>query len=236
MKKCLAYVMAIALAAFPAAARAQAVELNYDDGAFEVSTPLNLPALPAPAVQFDAPLVPGIYALETVSFYLLQQPGEPGAPAAETYPVTVQTWTLAPGSSTEFIPGAPLDADLVVTKPDWYTLDLTGKKLTFSGSVRIGIFLRDDTLVPIPSTPVHVGVDSSELPAVVHSFDYDSAATGDPWSPSAQGNYGIRASVDAVSGLSCQGFLPPLNRTVTMKTGGGPSRSRQRSSPAPERR
>ena len=33
-------------------------------------------------------------------------------------------------------------------------------------------------------------------------------------------NYGIRASVHCVPALTCQGFLPPLNRTVTMKKGG----------------
>ena len=82
MKKCLAYLMAIALTAFPAAAQAQSVDLFYDDGSFEAAAEIISPAVPppsvppaslAPAVQFDV-TGKGVYTLDSVSFYLLQKP------------------------------------------------------------------------------------------------------------------------------------------------------------------
>ena len=233
LKKCLALLMAFALSAVPITALAD--ELAYDDGTFETSAALSLTA--APAVQSDAPGT-GVYALDTLSFYLLQVPvvapasvggptAVPAEPTPQTYPVTVQIWNQGPLPGTDWVPGAPLDADLIVTKPDWYTLDLTAKKLTFTGPVRIGIFLRDDSpdpapLVAIPAVPVHVGVDNISTVPFGHSSGYDSTVLppADPWLSAAAANFGIRTAVHLVPAFSCQGFLPPFNRTVTMKTGG----------------
>ena len=68
----LALLMALALTAIPAAALAE--DLYHDDGTFEAFAPLSLTAVPA--VQFDAPGT-GVYALDSVSFYLEAAEPEP---------------------------------------------------------------------------------------------------------------------------------------------------------------
>ena len=198
--KCLAFLMAFALAAIPAAALAD--DLYHDDGTFEAFAPLSLTAVPA--VQFDAPGT-GVYALDNVSFYL--EALDPG-----TYPVAVQIWDDAL-AVVETIPW-----DVAFTVNAVYTLDLTSAKLPFTGSVRIGISLRDDGVVPLPAVPMNLSVDTT-TPAGF-SFMYDSVATPPTWTPDTASNYGIRASVHLVPALTCRGFLPPLGHTVTMKKGG----------------
>lgn len=203
MKKYFALLMAFALSVVPITALAD--DLAYDDGTYEAFTALSLTA--APAVQFDAPGA-GVYALDNVSFYL-----ETTAPG--TYPVAVRIWD---------------DALAVVETVSWnvnvtgsaaYTLDLTAAKLPFTGSVRIGIFLREDALVPVPGA-LSLGADTVSLMPFGHSAMYDSTILppADPWTPDTASNFGIRTSVRLVPAVSCEGFLPPFDRTLTMKKGG----------------
>jgi hypothetical protein len=238
MKKRLAYLMAIALAAFPAAAQAQSVDLFYDDGEFEASTHIISPAIPppsvppaplAPAVQFDV-TGKGVYTLDSVSFYLLQMPEvSPGAPppfvfaepVPQVYPVTVQIWNQGPGDT--WVPGASIDTSIEVGAEGWYDLLLTeDTKVNFTGSIRIGIFLQEG---PPPDPPLNLGVDSASSMPFDHSYGYDSTVAPPVWIP-ADGNptldaanYGIRAAVLAPA-LTCQGFLPPFDSSLTLKSGG----------------
>ena len=132
MKKCLAFLAVLVLAALPAAA--QSIEVSYDDSTYETFTALSTTV--APAVQFDAPGTES-YALESVSFSL--EATEPG-----TYPVSVQIW------DESLVTVETIDWDVDVTGSATYTLDLTSAKLPFTGSVRIGIFVREDPLRPGP--------------------------------------------------------------------------------------
>lgn len=204
-KKSLAFLLAFALAAVPVAALAD--DLSYDDGTYETLAPLSLAA--APAVQFDAPGT-GTYALDNVSFSL-------EATVLGTYPVAVQVWDDA------LAVVETISWDVNVTGSAIYTLDLTAAKLPFTGSVRVGIFLRDDALVPVPGV-LSLGADTVSSLPFGHSFVYDSTIVppADLWTPDAASNLGIRASVRLVPAVTCQGFLPPLQpgRTVTMKKGG----------------
>jgi len=199
----LAFLLAFALAAVPITALAE--DLAYDDGTYEAFAALSLTV--APAVQLDAPGT-GVYALDKVSFYL-----EAAAPG--TYPVAVQIWddTLA---IVETIPW-----NVNFTGSATYTLDLTAAKLPFTGSLRLGIFMRTDVLVPSPGT-MSLGVDTVSSLPFDHSYLFDSTIVlpSAPWTPSAAANYGIRASVRLVPALTCQGFLPPLDHPLTMKKGG----------------
>ncbi|MHB8834849.1 MAG: hypothetical protein ACYC9Y_03980 [Candidatus Methylomirabilia bacterium] len=203
--KCLTLLLALALAVIPITALAD--DLAYDDGTYEASTALSLTA--APAVQFVAP-GPEVYALDSVSFYL-------DATVPGTYPVVVQIWDDA----LDVVDTLSWNVDVAGSAA--YTLDLTAAKLPFTGSVRVGIFLRDDALVTAPGD-LSLGADLDSPPPFVNSFVYDSAAIppADPWTPDAASNLGIRASVRLVPAVSCQEFLPPLQpgRTVTMKKGG----------------
>lgn len=196
----LAVVAAAVLSAVPVSALAD--DLVYDDGSFEAAAPLSVTV--APAVQFTAPGA-GVYALDAVSFSLR-------ADAPGTYPVAVQIWD-------EVLEVAETIAwDVDVTGDAVYTLDVTAAKLPFTGSTRVGIFLRDDGIVPVPTPPLSLGVDTT-APAGV-SFVYDSAAAPPTWTADDAVNYGIRATVHAVPALTCEGFLPPFNRPRTMKRGG----------------
>jgi len=205
-KKYLALFMALALAVIPITALAD--DLTYDDSSFESSLPLSLTV--APAVQFAAPGT-GVYALDGVSFHL--QEAVPGEAPAGIYPVTIQIWDDA----LDVVETIAWDVNF--TGSAMYTLDLTAEKLPFTDSVRIGIFARDDALLPAPGT-LSLGADTT-TPAGF-SFAYDSTIVPplDPWTPDAAANLGIRASVHLVPTTTCQGFLPPLNRTRTMKRGG----------------
>jgi hypothetical protein len=238
MKRLLALLVAFAVAALPAAASAVIavpVPLLHDDGSFENSTPVSLPlpplgpaALPIPVVEFVAPTA-DLYALDEVKFFLLQAPADPTTVLTElTYPVTVQTWILAPAPSTDWIPAEPLAADISVSADPagaWYALDLKDEKLTFTGSVRVGITRRDDAaavplpavIVPVPDMPLNLGLDTS---ASGFSYLYDPAVVPPTWTLDATGNYGIQASAHLVPAMTCQGFLPPFNKTITMKKGG----------------
>ena len=233
---------------FPTIAKTETITLTHDDNVFETSTSINEPStpggpsvIPAPAAQFDAPGT-GVYALEAVSFHLLQAPvvavmpdGSPGdpnsfsvtEPTPQTYPVTVKVWSRCSSSGTDWVQKDPLHADLIVTKPGLYVLSMQPQELTFAGSIRIAIFLRNDEFVPIPQIPVHLGVDSDgtdSTPSTLfgHSYRYNSAvlSPANPWVPATAANYGIRASVHLVPPLSCQGFLPPFDGVTTMSTGG----------------
>lgn len=204
-KRYLALFMALALTAVPITALAD--DLTYDDNTFESSTPLSLTV--APAVHFTAP-GSGVYALDSVSFQL--QEAVPGGAPAGTYPATVQIWDDA----LAVVETVAWDVDF--TGSGIYTLDLTAAKLPFTGSIRIGIFVRDDALVPLPGT-VSLGVDTTAPAGFSYAYDATIAPPLDPWVPAA-GNFGIRASIHLVPAMTCQGFLPPLNRTLTMKRGG----------------
>lgn len=203
MKKYFALLMALALAVVPITALAD--DLAYDDGTYEALTALNQTA--APAVQFVAP-GPEVYALDSVSFYL-------DATVPGTYPVVVQVWDDA----LDVVDTLSWDVDVAGSAA--YTLDLTAAKLPFTGSVRVGIFLRDDPLVPVPGD-LSLGADTVSPRPFGNSFAYDSTAVppADPWTPDAAANFGIRASVRLVPAVACQGFLPPFNRTLTLKKGG----------------
>lgn len=205
IKKHLALLMALALAVVPVSALAD--DLFYDDGTFEISTALDLAV--APAVEFAAPPAPGVYALDTVSFAL-------EATAPGTYPVTVQIWDDA----LDVVETIAWDVEVAVPESTLYTLDLTAAKLSFTSSVSVGIFMRDDGIVPIPADPLNLSVDT-DAPAGF-SYVYDSTVVPplDPWTLDAASNYGIRAAVRLVPAMTCQGFLPPFNRTLTLKKGG----------------
>ena len=236
MKKCIAYLMALSLAAVPIAAQAE--ELKYDDDSFENFTALSLTA--SPAVQFEVDGT-GVYALDSISFYLLQETKEDvvvapdGAPAntfaAETsalFPVTVQIWTLVPGSSEEnpeYVKSDSIDADFTVEKEGWYSLDLTDDptdpKIVFTDSIRIVISPKEAVSTPDSSTSsLKLGIDSTSSMPFGQSYTYDLTVDPPSASPAPALNHGIRANVHFVPTHTCQGFLPPLNRTVTMKQGG----------------
>lgn len=201
--KCLTFLLALALAVVPITALAD--DLAYDDGTYEAFTALSQTG--APVVQFVAPGT-GVYALDSVSFYL-------DATVPGTYPVVVQIWDDALAVADT------LSWDVSVAGAAAYTLDLTAAKLPFTGTVRVGIFLRDDALVPVPGD-LSLGADTVSLLPFGNSFAYDSTAVppADPWTPDAASNLGIRASVRLVPAVACQGFLPPFNRTLTLKKGG----------------
>jgi len=121
----------------------------------------------------------------------------------------------------------PLHADLIVTKPGLYVLSMQPQELTFAGSIRIAIFLRNDEFVPIPQIPVaprgrQRRNDSTPSTLFGHSYRYNSAvlSPANPWVSATAANYGIRASVHLVPSISCQGFLPPFDGVTTMSTGG----------------
>lgn len=202
-RKLIGIAAAFALAVSPVAALAD--DLAYDDGTYESSVALGLSA--APAVQFDAP-GPGVYALESVSFYLQ-------AATDGTYPLAVQVWddSLAAVATVAW--------DVAFTGDALYTLDLTAAKLPFTGFVRVGLFSRDDGIVPIPDA-MSLGSDTVSSLPFGNSFVFDSTVAPplDPWVADDAANYGVRAAVRLVPALACEGFQPPLNRVVTMKTGG----------------
>jgi hypothetical protein len=233
---------------FPFCAQSQIVSLAQDDNVFESSTPLPKPAAPGgqtetpvPSVQFDAPGT-GVYALDSVSLHLLQAPvtmpsldGSPGAPdpglftelTPLTYPVTVKIWSRKTASGADWVAEDSLDADLIVTKPGLYVLSMSALELTFTGSIRVAVFLRTDGVVLIPETDVHLGVDTDGLDSTPskpfgHSYRYIASRLpwGNPWVPALAANYGVRASVHLIPEFNCRGFLPPLDGTITMATGG----------------
>lgn len=206
--KHLALLMALALAAVPITALAD--DVAYDDDSFESATPLSLSV--APAVEFAAPGT-GVYALDNVSFYLRE--ALPGEAPVGSYPLAVQIWD----SALDVVETIPWNVDF--TGSAMYTLDLTAMRLPFTGSVRIGVFERDDALVPLPGS-LSLGVDSVSTLPFGRSYVYDSTISPplDPWSPAAASNLAIRASIHLVPAVTCQGFLPPLSRTRTMKRGG----------------
>jgi hypothetical protein len=233
---------------FPEILPAETITLTHDDNVFEASTLLTEPTTPggptgitAPAVQFDAPGT-GVYALDSVSFHLLQAPmavanpdGSPAPPnpglftdpTPQTYPVTVKIWRRDPAAGPVWVPGDSLPADLIVTKPGLYVVSMRAQGLTFTGSIRIAVVLRRDELVPIPGIPVHLGVDSDgsdSTPSTPfgHSYRYDSAnaSSSNPWIQALGANYGVRASVHLVPAYRCQGFLPPFDAPMKMATGG----------------
>jgi hypothetical protein len=203
VKKLLSILAALALSAVPVAALAD--DLVYDDGTYEAA--LVLGATVAPAVQFDATGT-GVYALDSVSFAL-------SADVAGTYPVAVQVWDDALASVQT------VSWDVAVDGSALYTLDLADAKIAFTGSTRVGIFLRDDPALPAPGV-LSLGLDTVSTLPFGHSFVFDALAVppADPWAADALANYGIRASVRLVPALACEGFLAPFNRTVTMKKGG----------------
>jgi len=174
---------------------ASAVDLAYDDGAFEV---LQAPAAATvAAVDFTLPTTDG-YAIDTVSFYF-------DAAAAGVYPLSVRIWdkNLALLATQPF--------PVVFGTVGWYSLDLSSAGVVADGSFRVGLVTDDTATDPL------LGVDTT-LPAA-HSFVFDAVAA--TWAANDSGNYGIRASAHLVPVLTCEGFLPPLaGRTVLLKKGG----------------
>jgi len=133
-----------------------------------------------------------------VSFYF--QAAMPG-----TYPVSVQVWDAA------LVAADPIAADIVVNGngEGWYELDLAGRKLAFSDSVRVGVFQVGD------GPGLNLGVDTT-APAG-QSYLYDAAVDPPAWTADPLSNYAIRATAHELAQLSCRGFLPPLSGTVTLR-------------------
>jgi hypothetical protein len=145
----------------------------------------------------------------------------------QTYTVTVRIWTKSQSSGTDWVETDALPVNLIVTDPGLYVVSLKPQSLSFTDSVRVGISLRDDGAAPIPAIPLRLGVDSDGTDSAPpnpfgHSYRYNSTAVppANPWLPALTANYGIHAAVHPIPAFGCRGFLPPLDGTITMESGG----------------